>query len=143
MGWGDRDYYRNLDPDVADALAAVLVPGPSVLHIVGIRGPVRQVLPANDVVDLHITAERLARLVTHFRAAYERDESGHLVALGPGLYGDSRFYKAHERFHLFNNCNVWTAKARQAAGLPVHTGLTAGGLMREVRRVSETLATER
>lgn len=143
VGWGDRAYYQELNPGVGDALAAVMVPGPSVLHIVGFRGAVRQTFPASDVADLRITAEQLARLVAFFRAYYERDANGKPVALGPGLYGDSQFYNARERFHLFNNCNVWTAKALQAAGLPVSTELTAGGVMSEVRRVADAPAVPR
>jgi uncharacterized protein (TIGR02117 family) len=136
VGWGDRAYYQKLDPGVGDALAAVLVPGPSVLHIVGFRGPVRQVFPASEVIALSITPGQLAELLAFVRSAYARDASGRPLPLGPGLYGDSRFYAAVERFHLFHNCNVWTARALQAAGVPVGSDLTAGGVMSEVRRVA-------
>jgi uncharacterized protein (TIGR02117 family) len=136
VGWGDRAYYQKPDPGVGDALAAVLVPGPSVLHVVGFRGSVRATFPASEAIALRLTPAQLARLVAHVRASYERDATGQVVPLGRGLYGDSRFYAAVGRFHLFQNCNVWTAQALQAAGLPVATDLTAGGVMRAVRAAS-------
>ena len=57
------------------------------------------------------------------------------AALGPGLYGDSRFYPAWESFHLFRTCNVWTAQALRAAGLPFRDSITMEGLMAQGRRL--------
>jgi hypothetical protein len=39
--------------------------------------------------------------------------------MGPGQYGDSRFYPSLENFHLFKTCNVWVAETLRAAGLDV------------------------
>src|SRR5262249_52704227 len=38
---------------------------------------------------------------------------------GPGLYAESRFYRAIGRYRLFDNSNTWTAKALRAAGCPI------------------------
>lgn len=137
VGWGDRDYYQARDPGFLDALAAALVPKPGVLHIVGFRGDVRRTFPASDIVALRISPQGLAQLIARVRASYERDATGQAVMLGPGLYGDSRFYGSVERFHLFNTCNVWTAAALRAAGLPIASSLTADGVMDEARRAAE------
>jgi uncharacterized protein (TIGR02117 family) len=140
VGWGDRDYYQAHDPGFLDAVAAAFVAKPGVLHIVGFRGDVRRTFPASDIVALHVSPQGLARLVAHLRASYERDANGQAVRLGPGLYGDSRFYGSVERFHLFNTCNVWTAAALRAAGLPIASSLTAAGVMDEARRAAEAQA---
>ena len=60
--------------------------------------------------------EHLSRTIV---ASFARDEAGNAKSVGPGLYGNSRFYLSVETYHLFNTCNVWTAKALRAAGLPI------------------------
>jgi uncharacterized protein (TIGR02117 family) len=140
VGWGDRDYYQAHDPGFLDAVTAALVPKPGVLHIVGFRGDVRLTFPASDIVALRISPQGLADLVAHLRASYERDAAGQTIMLGPGLYGDSRFYGSVERFHLFRTCNVWTAATLRAAGLPIASSLTAEGVMDEARRTAEAQA---
>jgi hypothetical protein len=62
-----------------------------------------------------------------------------VAPLGSGLYGDSRFYPARETFHLFNTCNVWTARALRSAGLPVRDAITTEGLMAQVRRLGRVV----
>jgi hypothetical protein len=66
---------------------------------------------------------------------FERGDEGDLRPLGPGLYARSRFYAARGRYHVFNNCNHWTARTLGAAGLPVETehALTEEQLMEQVR----------
>ncbi|MCP9438265.1 MAG: DUF2459 domain-containing protein [Nitrospira sp.] len=136
VGWGDRNYYQARNPGLLDALTAALVPKPGVLHIVGFRGEVQRMFPASDIVALQISPQGLARLVAHLRASYERDPAGRAIMLGPGLYGDSRFYGSVERFHLFRTCNVWTAEVLRAGGLPIGASLTADGVMAEARRAA-------
>lgn len=140
IGWGDRDYYQARDPGFLDAVTAAFVPEPGVLHIVGFRGDVRLAFPASDIVALRVSPQGLADLVAHVRASYERDTAGKAIMLGPGLYGDSRFYGSVERFHLFHTCNVWTAATLRAAGLPIASSLTAEGVMDEARQTAEAQA---
>lgn len=68
--------------------------------------------------------------------AHAREGAQPAAPLGPGLYGDSRFYPARERFHLFNTCNVWTARALRAAGLPFAPAVTAEGVMAQARALA-------
>jgi uncharacterized protein (TIGR02117 family) len=136
VGWGDHDYYRTRDPGLWTALKAVLVPTSSVLHVVGFRGPPAEHFAASEVVRLELPRRDFARLAQYIHDAHRRDGATPAAALGEGLYGDSRFYPARERFHLFNTCNLWSARALRAAGLPVEDAITAGGLMSQVRALA-------
>ncbi len=62
-------------------------------------------------------------------------------ATGPGLYAASLFYPAVGRFHLFNTCNTWTARALAAAGFDVvdANSTKAEELMRQVRLLGKQL----
>jgi len=63
--------------------------------------------------------------------------------LGPGLYGDSRFYPARETFNLFRTCNVWTARGLRGAGLPVEDSITKDGLMSQAREIGRVVQRSR
>jgi uncharacterized protein (TIGR02117 family) len=139
VGWGDHDYYRARDPGLWTALKAVLVPTSSVLHVVGFRGPVTEYFASSEVVRLELPQRDFGRLAQYVHDAHVRDGAPAAAALGPGLYGDGRFYPARESFQLFNTCNLWTARALRAAGLPVEDAITARGLMSQVRALGKVV----
>lgn len=137
IGWGDHDYYQAPAPGIVLTLRAALWPTRGVLHTVGFPGPVGAYFPDSEVVALPATADGLRRLLAFIDASHDRRQATPAAALGPGLYGDSRYYPAHGRFHLFNNCNHWTARALGAAGYDLGSPLTAGQLMARARRLAE------
>lgn len=139
IGWGDHDYYQTRDPGWWTMLKAALVPTQSVLHVVGFRAPPTAYFTASEVIELrlpHTAIEPLAKYIHH---AFARENTQAVAPLGSGLYGDSRFYPAHETFHLFNTCNVWTARALRSAGLPVRDAITTEGLMTQMRRLGRVV----
>ena len=135
VGWGDRVFYQNPDPGVGKMLKAGLWPTRSVLHVVGFRPPVTDYFPASEVIRIDLPQAGVDSLAAFIHAAYARDEAGQPIALGPGLYGESRFYAGRERYHVFKNCNTWAARALRAAGVPLRPAevLTAGDLLKQVR----------
>lgn len=135
VGWGDRDYYQGRDQGVWGTLRAALWPTPSVLHVVGVRGPVARYFRASEVVELMLSHDGFERLVRYIDEAHERTGGAAAARLGPGLYGDSSFYAARESFHLLRTCNVWTARALRVAGLDVHSSITSDGLMSQAREI--------
>ncbi len=135
FGWGDADYYPAQDPGIGLALAALLAPTPSVVHMAGLAVDPARRYPTAEVIALSLDAPGLARLVDFIHATFRRQGRPRAAATGPGLYADSRFYPAVGRFHLMNTCNTWTARALAAAGFAV-TGqgiTTAEELMEQVR----------
>ena len=143
VGWGDREYYQAADPGVWLALKAAFWPRPGVLHVVAFDAAVEQYFAGTEVIEIGVTEPALQRLLERLRDSHELDAAGRPMALGPGLYGKSRFYASRERFHLFKTCNVWVATALREAGVPVTPALafTAGRLMAQLRplgRVPET-----
>ena len=69
-------------------------------------------------------------------ASFATDETGNITSLGPGLYGNSRFYLSRETYHLFKTCNVWTARVLRAAGLPMTPAgaISVENLMSQARK---------
>lgn len=118
IGWGDRDYYTRPDPHAGILLKAGLWPTASVLHVVGFSEPVRKTFPHSEVIRIDLGRRGFESLCRHLDQRFARD-NGAAVPLQPGLYGDSHFYLSRDSYHLFNTCNVWTARALRAAGCRV------------------------
>ena len=140
FGWGDAEYYPAKDATVGMVLSAALVPTPAVVHVAGLlveparRYPLAANLKA-EVVPISIDAQGLGRLVDFIDATFARSGGPRATATGPGLYAASLFYPAVGRFHLFNTCNTWTARALAAAGFDVSASGTSRSdtLMQQVR----------
>lgn len=135
VGWGDRDYYQASAPGLWLALKAVFWPTPGVLRVVAFDGAVERYFGAAEVIEIGVSEPGLRRMLDYVRNSHELDAAGRPMALGPDLYGHSRFYASRERFHLFKTCNVWVATVLREAGLPVTPALTitAGRLMAQLR----------
>lgn len=129
IGWGEREFYQARDPGLWLAARAAFWPQASVLHLVGFNGPVAERFAYSEIVSIEVDADAISRLAQHISDAYERDAAGKIMRLGRGLYGDSRFFAAREKFYLFNTCNVWTGRAISIAGCPVGAGITASNVM--------------
>ena len=89
------------------------------LHIVGFNGAVTAYYSSSEIIEIKLGEPGFERLSRYIAASFALDGSGQALPLGHGLYGNSRFYLSRESYHLLNTCNVWTARALRAAGLPV------------------------
>jgi uncharacterized protein (TIGR02117 family) len=140
VGWGDRDYYMGRDQGFWGTLRAALgSDNPSVLHVAGVRGPLAANFPASEIIEVKLSRDGFERLVRYIHDAYDRAGAPAVAPLGPGLYGDSRFYPARESFSLSRTCNVWTARGLRGAGLPVHDSITKEGLMSQAREIGKVV----
>lgn len=131
-GWGARDYYMGRDQGFFGTLKAALGMTQSVLHVAGFRGRPEQYF-RGEVIELPVTPEGFEHIVRAIHDAHDRMGASVVAPLGPGLYGDSRFYPAWEHFSLLNTCNVWTARVLRSGGLPVEDAITREGLMSQAR----------
>jgi len=136
VGWGDMDYYQTPDPHMGLTFKAALLPTASVLHIAGFNGSVPAYFSSSEIIGIELSSAGFEHLSRTIAASFALDEAGNVRSLGPGLYGNSRFYRSAETYHLFNTCNVWTARALRAAGLPIAAATTirVEGLMSQARK---------
>ena len=139
VGWGERNYYMGRDQGFWATLRVALGSNPSVLHVAGTRGSLPRSFPASEIVEFSLPAAGYERLIRHIHDAYDRTGAAVVAPLGPGLYGDSRFYPGRESFSLLRTCNVWTAQALRDAGLPVNDAITREGLMSQARRIGKSV----
>ena len=119
IGWGDKDFYQTPNPHFGIALKAILLPNPSVLHIVAFNNSVTSYFPHSKIIMIRLSDAGFQHLIAYIAASFDKDSAGNTVPLGAGLYGVSQFYRSRDTYHLFRTCNVWTARALHAAGCPV------------------------
>jgi uncharacterized protein (TIGR02117 family) len=136
VGWGARAYYMGHDRGFWGTLKAALGQTQSVLHVAGFDGRPADYFRASEVIELPLSPEDLAQVVRSIHDAYDRAGEAVAAPLGPGLYGDSRFYPSWEHFSLLNTCNVWTARVLRSGGLPIQDAITREGVMSQVRELA-------
>ncbi|MDX1565234.1 MAG: DUF2459 domain-containing protein [Phycisphaeraceae bacterium] len=131
LGWGDATFYPADQTNSGMALQALLLPTPSVMHVVALDRDPRDVFARGPMVELVMSRSRVRRMLRFIGRSFQTDPHGRPRALGRGLYGRSSFFKARGFYHGLNTCNVWTARALAAAGEPVFapTALTVENLM--------------
>ena len=89
------------------------------LHIVGFNGAVTAYYSSSEIIEIKLSEPGFELLSLYIAESFARNESGQALPLGHGLYGNSLFYQSRESYHLFNTCNVWTARALRAASVPI------------------------
>lgn len=129
IGWGERDYYMAPSAGLWLLLKAGVFPNRSVVHLVGVRGELARAFPGSEIVTLPLSRAALEGLLHYVHDAFQR-EDGAAVALGRG------FYPGRQTFHVLRTCNVWSAGALRAAGLPVRDVLSVEGILAQVRPLS-------
>jgi len=105
------------------------------MHVVGQWTEPKNYFRQAESVGLPISEENYLRLVAFIHDSFERGKAPRAQPSGPGLYRSSRFYPARGKFHLFNTCNSWTARALATAGFDVEPSGTyrAEGVMGQIR----------
>ena len=144
VGWGDKDYYQIPDPHLGFILKAALLPTASVLHIVGFNDHVPVYFPYSEIIRIELSSAGFERLSRTIASSFALDKAGNTTSPSPGRYGNSRFYLSRETYHLFNTCNVWTARALRTAGLPITpaTATSVGNLMSQARKFGVVVQSE-
>ena len=123
FGWGDAEFYPAREAGAWLALRAAF-PGPAVMHVAGLSDHPARIWPNVTILPFAVDADGLRRLLDFLRQSFDRAGAGRAEVRARGIYPFSLFYPATGRFHLFNNCNSWTAQALIAKGL----GASLGGV---------------
>ncbi len=137
VSWGDNRFYRNRRPAMnwLLALEAIAWPTKSVLHVVGFDLPLNHLYGKHFLQTVYVTRENYLSLLRFVSSFFVGDSVHPFAIIERGLYGDSYFLKSKGMYVFPFTCNVWTARALKAAGLPLTPVLyqTSGLLMRVLR----------
>jgi hypothetical protein len=112
-----------------------------VLHVVGVTAPLTNSFPQQEIVRIELSEPGFERLRAHIEKTFARDDAGKTLVVGPGQYGDSRFYRARGKFYFPKMCNRWVATGLCAAGCPISPlrTVTAGQVMGQTRKFGQQI----
>ncbi|WP_373028371.1 DUF2459 domain-containing protein [Sulfurovum sp.] len=136
IGWGDEVYYQTETNELWMGIRALFWPTDSVLHVAALQTDPVAYFSNREVAQLKLSKTGFISLVKFIDNSFALNEKRQIIVLGSGLYGTSRFYRAEGKFHLFNNCNTWSAKAIHSSGFPINTFcvFSAGNLMYQLKK---------
>jgi uncharacterized protein (TIGR02117 family) len=139
IGWGDSDFYQTQEPHFGLILKAGLFPSESVLHIAGFKGRVERYFPNSEIVEIKLSPKQMEQLTNYIVTSFANADGGE--SLGRGLYGDSRFYRSRESYHIFNTCNVWAARGLRQTGLVIDpaSAISVDDLMQQAREIGNVI----
>lgn len=139
VGWGDGDYFTGKSKTFGSATKALFVSRYSALQVLAYSQPPFAEIPADTRVPLAITEQGLHQLIRYIDNSFVRDDSGQLIPLPAYGEGVGHFYQAQGQYGLLSNCNTWSGRALQAAGLPVRSRLqlTAQSVFEQAKAISQ------
>lgn len=132
FGWGDRRFYQSENFSSGLALRAILWPTATVMHVVALPADVQRHFPASAVREVCLSPIQLQGLLAFLTSSFDHAHGALPQPVGKGLYGDSAFYPGAGGYHLFNTCNVWTARGLKSAGFDIMPSrhVTADSILR-------------
>lgn len=139
ISWGDGDYFTGKNKTFGSATKALFISRYSALQVLTYIQPPFDEIPAETRVALVITEKGLRRLIRYLDNSFVRDDKGQSIPLPAYGEGVGHFYRAEGQYGLFSNCNTWSGRALQAAGLPVRSRLqlTAQSVFEQARSISD------
>ncbi len=115
FGWGDRDYYGSSSKSFYKAFKALVLPSRSVVEVASFD----LAEEAADIVKAIEAGQRelelvLAHIIKSFK--FDKAQAPQLVRVEPD---GSSYYRGRGIYHMWHNCNNWTAKGMRKAGIKI------------------------
>lgn len=138
FGWGDGDYFTGKSKSTGAAAKALFFSGYSALQVLNYQQSPLPNIARETWVPLAISKRGLRKLAQYLDASLARDAQGALIPLPAYEQNTGQFYRARVSYGLFSNCNTWSGRALQAAGLPVKSSfhLTAQSVFKQLKHIS-------
>lgn len=138
IGWGDGNYFTGKSKTFGSATKALVASSHSALQVISYAQAPFTSIPADTRVPIALSEIGMRNLIRYLDESFELDESGQVIPLQAHVVDTGNFYQASGHYSLFSNCNTWSGRALQAAGLPVKSSLqlTAQSVFEQAKYIS-------
>lgn len=139
FGWGDQDFYQAREKNAGLTMQAIFWPTDTVVHVKAIPFSPSEFYSHSEVFESCISNQEYLSLIEFMVNSFAVNESGRIIEIKGGNYGNSQFYKGVGKYYLTNTCNKWTAKGLKSAGMDISPTfkLTSGSIMNYLRKKNE------
>ena len=118
VGYGKKTFFTAPAGTISEYFIGP-VPGPAVVHMVGLRVTPLEAYPPEDTITLTLPPGGRKALSKFIWDDLTKDDAGRPVVVAPSTEPDGLFYASQSEYNLFHTCNTWTADALHPAGLPI------------------------
>ncbi|MCB1193445.1 MAG: DUF2459 domain-containing protein [Leptospiraceae bacterium] len=136
IAWGDKDWFILENPGTSIGLKALFLPTRTTMRIEGFshRNP-KDFYGSVDVIELSVSHASFSSLLSYIQSTFKRDKYQNVIVIQKGKTGANYFYETKPTYHLFNTCNVLTAKAIKKTGIPISPlfSITAARVIAQVK----------
>lgn len=138
IGWGDGNYFTGKSKTFGSATKALIASSHSALQVITYSLPPFASIPMETRVPIVVTEKGMRKLIRYLDKSFALDEMGQVKPLQAYVDDAGHFYQASGHYSLFSNCNTWSGRALQAAGLPVRSSLqlTAQSVFEQAQYIS-------
>ena len=138
IGWGDGNYFTGKSKTFGSATKALVASSHSALQVISYAQTPFSSIPADTRVPLAMSEQGMRNLIRYLDESFELDKAGQVIPLQAYVVDTGNFYQASGHYSLFSNCNTWSGRALQAAGLPVKSSLqlTAQSVFEQAQYIS-------
>lgn len=136
IGWGEEKFYQDPKDNICMGARAIFLPNTSVIRIEGYTAATENFILWSDyTVRLALSTEQYIKLTGFINKSFKMEPADEPVITSKKNSGEIIFFKSVYRYHLFNTCNTWVAKALKYSGLDVSPFfiITAGQLYNEIK----------
>lgn len=118
IGFGDRVFYLDPEYDIALAARAILVPTESTVRFAAAIGTIEDIVRRSDyALKIKLKNNELDSLCIYINNTLQKDTSGNTKLIESKANGEIQYFEGEQKYHLFNTCNTWVARALNFAGL--------------------------
>lgn len=121
FGWGDKGFYQANEITTGLSIQALFWPSDTVVHVVAIKQDPLKYFKSSRIVNFKLSDSELLSLIRFISNSFFLNQSGNVLSLKKGLYGNSQFYEGKGDYYLMNTCNKWTAKGLRSSGFDIST----------------------
>lgn len=141
VGWGDNKYYPAERPGIGLFLRAAFWPTGSVIHLVGFDEVPDSYFISGDIVKVQLSRQGMEEMTDHIVNSFRTTDEGTLVYAADGLYPQSTFFEAKERYYFPKTSNKWSARILRESGFPITPfyAFTSGNVIRQARKSGQVL----
>ena len=118
FGIGDEVYYQKEEPTYYDAARAAVIPTTAVVKVKGRSITPEKLATFYDgyIYKTTINDTKYRKLLKYISGSIKREDDMPAIS-SIKQQSNSIFYKCTQKFHIFNTCNNWLAKALDESGI--------------------------
>lgn len=136
FGWGDQEFYQANEKNTGLTMKAIFWPTDTVVYVLAIPLLPGKFYAHSEVFEGCVSNQEYASLIEFVLNSFAVNDSGRIIEIKKGDFGNSQFYKGVGKYYLTNTCNKWTAKGLRSAGMDIVPAfkLTSGSIMNYLRK---------